>query len=124
MAVAVSAVAVTLLFTGLPLVAQESGAKKAAAKPSSGAAGSTRRVPAYFGQLGLSETQRESIYKIQGKHMPRIDGLEKQLATLRAQMIEECEGVLTSAQKKMLEQRRESAAAARAKRNAPGKSGD
>lgn len=119
-AVAMSAAAVTILSSGLPLMAQESGKVKADAKAKAGkrASDPSRRVPNYFGQLGLTEAQRESIYKVQAKHQPRIDALEKQVADLRAESLRECEAVLTPAQKKALADRRAQAAAARARKNA------
>jgi len=66
----------------------------------------SRRVPYYFGQLALTPEQRESIYKIVGKHQQKIDVLQKQVGDLRAQMITECEAVLTDTQKQLLEARR------------------
>ena len=108
---------------GLPLIAQESGktqvetkAKKAVKR----AFDPTRRVPDYFGQLGLSDDQKESIYQIRAKHQPRIDELEKQLDDLRAQMVRDCESVLTETQKKMLVERRVNAAESRARKNSGG----
>jgi Spy/CpxP family protein refolding chaperone len=128
LAVAVSAAALTILFSGLPLGAQEPNAPKIDAKSKAKVGkktfDSTRRVPAYYAQLGLSDSQRESIYKIQGKLSPRIDALEKQIEALREQMSKECEAVLTPAQKKMLEQRRAAAAETRAKKSAPTKPQD
>ncbi len=110
-AVILSAGAMTLLFNSLPLGAQEpkvpsseAKAKPAVAKRSFDAA---RRVPSYFGQLGLTDEQREAIYKIQGKHLPKIEALERQIAEIRIENLTECEGILTSAQKTLLEQKRE-----------------
>ncbi len=92
----------------LPLVvAQEQGA----AKSDEGAITKSRRVPRYFGQIGLTPEQRESIYKIQGKHEAKINALEKQIADARAEMLKECESVLTDTQKQLLEQRRKAAGA-------------
>ena len=123
-AVAMSATALTLIVGGWPLVAQE--AKQAKAQPKAKAAKKapdpSRRVPSYFGQLGLSDEQKESIYKIQGKHQPRIEALEKQIEELRTQSLKECEAVLTEAQRKMLVERRAIAAEARAKKAAAAKS--
>ncbi len=121
--VVASAAALTMLFSGLPLIAQESKAPqtetKTKAKTVRRAYDPARRVPVYFGQLGLSAEQREEIYTIQGKHMPKIDSLEKQIEDLRAQMLQECEGVLTAPQKQVLDQRRSGAApAAKSKRTA------
>src|SRR5262245_52639390 len=102
-AVLLSAAAVTMVSGSLPLIAQETGHSQAEAKATKTAKRAydpTRRVPDYFGQLGLSDDQRESIYKIRAKHQPRIDELEKQLDDLRAQMVRDCETVLTETQKK------------------------
>ena len=108
-AVAISAATMTLLAGGLPLAAQEPGTAQAESKTKSKTAkrsyDPSRRVPNLFGQLGLSDDQKESIYKIQGKHMPKIDALEKQLEELRAAMLKECESVLTGPQKQMLTER-------------------
>ncbi len=76
----------------------------------------SRRVPNHFAQLGLSEEQRESIYKIQARQMPKIDALQKQVKEMQAQMAKECEAVLTATQKQMLADRRAGATAARAKK--------
>jgi hypothetical protein len=35
----------------------------------------SRRVPRYFGQIGLTTQQRESIYKIQAKEFKKIEDL-------------------------------------------------
>ena len=117
-ALAVSAATMTLLAGGLPLAAQESGTTQVNTKTKSAKRSydPARRVPNLFGQLGLSDVQKESIYKIQGKHMPKIDALEKQIEDLRAQMLKECESVLTGPQQKMLADRRTSATEARTKK--------
>ena len=112
-AVAVSAGAMTLLCSGLPLGAQEpkvppSSETKTKPAPAKRTFDPVRRVPVYFGQLGLTDEQRESIYKIQAKHFPKIEALEKQIAEIRAQNLTECEGGLTASQKALLEQKRES----------------
>ena len=126
-AVAVSAAALTMILSSsLPLGAQEPRApqteSKTKTKTSKKAYDPARRVPAYFGQLALSEDQRESIYKIQGKQMPKIEALQNQIQELREQMVRECEGVLTPAQKQLLEQRRTAGAETRSRRSAAPKS--
>ena len=86
-AVLTSTVAMTMLSGALPLIAQETGkgqAQSSAKKAGKRAMDPTRRVPNYFGQLALTDAQRESIYKIQARHQPKIDALEKQLDELRA----------------------------------------
>jgi hypothetical protein len=118
-AVLASAAAMTVASGSLPLIAQEPGNAPAQVRvrtPGKRVFDPTRRVPRYFGQLGLSGAQKESIYKIQAKHQPKIDELQKQLLELRAQTVKECETVLTDSQKKMLEDRRAGAAEARARR--------
>ena len=119
--VAAGAAVLTVLCGRLPLIAQESKAPqtetKTKAKTARRAYDPARRVPPYFGQLGLSTEQREEIYKIQGKQMAKIESLEKQIEELRAQMLQDCEGVLTTPQKQVLDQRRAGAATARSKRS-------
>jgi Spy/CpxP family protein refolding chaperone len=117
-AVAMSATALTIVAGGLPLSAQESGKAKpeVKARTAKRAYDPSRRVPNHFGQLGLTEEQREAIYGIQAKHQEKIDELERQLDELRAQSLHECEGVLTATQKKSLADRRARASEARAKR--------
>lgn len=120
-AVALSAAALTIFSGSLPLVAQETGKAKAdaKAKPAAKRANDpSRRVPNHFGQLSLTDAQRETIYRLQAKHQAKIDDLEKQLDDLRAESLRECEAVLTPAQKKALADRRARASDARAKRAA------
>ena len=121
-AVLASAAALMIVSGSLPSIAQEANApvqakaKKAAKK----APDPTRRVPPYFGQLGLTDAQRESIYGIRAKHQPKIDALEKQLEDLREQTLKECEAVLTDAQKKLLEEHRTGATESRTRRGGAG----
>ena len=106
---AAGAVAVMMVGT-FPLGAQEAkpspkaeSAGRPAAKRSSD---TSRRVPPFFGQLGLTPEQREEIYTIRRKHQEKIDALTKQLADIQAEMLTECETVLDDTQKQMLETRR------------------
>lgn len=117
-ALAVSAATMTLLAGGLPLAAQEHGTTQVETKTktSKRSYDPARRVPSFFGQLGLSDAQKESIYKVQGQHMPRIEALEKQIEDLRTQMLKECESVLTGPQKQMLSERRTKSAESRTKK--------
>jgi len=108
----------TSLSLGLVLVAgsfasfaQEPVSKKSlekTEKPSTAAAAKkkndpSRRVPDYFGQIGLNTEQRESIYKIRKSHQEKIDGLKKQIIEADAKSLTECEAVLTDSQKKLVE---------------------
>ncbi len=81
------------------------------------------RVPPYFGALNLTEEQKESIYKIQGKYLPQIQELEKKAEDLREKRMLEVEDVLTAPQKKALAEARK-AAADRRKAAAKAKAGD
>jgi Spy/CpxP family protein refolding chaperone len=74
---------------------------------------SSRRVPDHFGQISLTAEQRESMYKIRGKYQDKIDSLEKQVQEVRAQVLSECEALLTDTQKQLLEHRRKAAAEGR-----------
>src|SRR4051794_31586845 len=102
-AIGISLTAVAVL-AAATLMAQEATTKDSS---KSDAAAARRRpdpsgrVPNYFGQIGLTSEQRETIYKIQGKHQRKIDELEKQIDEIQAQMLGECEGVLTDTQKQM-----------------------
>lgn len=75
----------------------------------------SRRVPPFFGQIGLSPDQKEEIYKIRAKHQEKIDALEKQIDAIRGEMLTECESKLTESQKQALENRRASAQSKKAK---------
>jgi TolA-binding protein len=107
-----ASLATVVLLAAGTLVAQESKTSKSEA-PAKRSADPARRVPAYFGQIGLTPEQRETIYKIRGKHQARVDELEKQIDETQALMLGECEGVLTDTQKQMVEQRRKAASAGR-----------
>lgn len=106
--VALSLLAVLLVGPG-PIRAQEPS--PSASKPSGPvpAKKSIRRVPDYFGQIGLTPEQRASIYGVLNQRQEKIEALERQIASERAEMIRECEAVLTETQKKLLENLRKAA---------------
>jgi hypothetical protein len=105
-----------IAFGTMPLAAQDNPAAKKTAKadspPPAASVQGTRRLPRYFGQVGISQEQRESIYTIQAKHQAQIESLAKQLADARAEMMRDCESALTDAQKQLLDQRRQAASKA------------
>ena len=70
----------------------------------------SRRVPRHFGKVGLTDDQKEQIYKIQAKHHEKIAELQKQLDHMRAELTTECEAVLTPEQHKLLEKLRKPSA--------------
>jgi hypothetical protein len=102
----------------LPLLAQEPAAKKAVEKQDKAApapapavkkkADPSRRVPDYFGQIGLTPEQRESIYKLRKTHHEKIDALKKEIADHENKSLDECEALLTDTQKKLLDNLRTS----------------
>jgi hypothetical protein len=61
-------------------------------------------LPANWGKLGLSDEQKQKIYKIQGDFDTKTAGLEKQLKDLKAQEQSEMLKVLTDAQKARLKE--------------------
>ncbi len=119
-AVSLGLVAVAVLGQ-LPLVAQEPATSKPAAPTAKKKQEPSHRVPNYFGQIGLTTEQRASIYGIQAKRVEKIEALEKQIATEKAEMLAECEGVLTETQKKLLDNLRKAAAEPASKPAAPSK---
>src|SRR5579859_2441551 len=108
--------ALTALITA-SVPAQEPAATPGSRKPTATTAQRSfdpaRRVPTYFGQIGLTPQQRESVYQIQTKEMKRIDELQKQIVEIRADMVKQCEAVLSPTQKQLLEQRRTASREAR-----------
>jgi hypothetical protein len=59
-------------------------------------------LPANWGKLGLSDEQKQKIYKVQGEYKDKIADLKKQLADLQAKENEELYKILTDDQKKRL----------------------
>src|SRR3954471_22926944 len=134
-----TAVVTSMLAGGYPLVAQEGKATKsqapkakpsakveppAADEPAEKGKGTgrvappdaTHRVPPGYARLGLTDQQKESLYKVQAKYYPQIQALEKQVDAVRARREAEFEAVLTPAQKKRLaeqEQQKKAESAAR-----------
>lgn len=71
------------------------------------------RLPTYFGQLELTDEQKESVYAVKTEYGTKIEALEEELKKLKEEMNEEVEGVLTSAQKTALAKLRDGSAKAR-----------
>jgi TolA-binding protein len=78
------------------------------------------RLPNFYGQVGVSTSQRNSIYEIQSKYREQLEELEKQIVALREKQEQEMEAVLTPEQKKTLHELREAAEQRRAARRAEG----
>ncbi|MBL8793969.1 MAG: hypothetical protein JNM56_08690 [Planctomycetia bacterium] len=59
-------------------------------------------LPQNWGKLGLSDEQKQKVYKVQNDYDQKIATLEKQLKDLKSQEKVEMEKVLTDAQKARL----------------------
>jgi hypothetical protein len=59
-------------------------------------------LPANWGKLGLTDEQKQKVYKVQADYNDKIGALEKQLKDLKATEKTEMEKVLTDAQKARL----------------------
>ncbi len=81
---------------------KEATAKTPAKGTTKGVKEAKRRLPRYYGKLGLSDSQREKIYGIQDKYETDIDKLEKQLSDLKTKQDADCRKVLNADQKKQL----------------------
>ena len=80
-------------------VAQEKGDS---AKPASRR--SYRRLPNYYGQVGLSGTQKDEIYKIQTAAGEQIATLQTQIETLEKKRNDDVRAVLTDEQKSKVDE--------------------
>lgn len=72
--------------------------KKAAAKAEPGA----RRLPPGYGQLDLTDEQREKVYAVQEKHAAQLAKLNQEIADLRSKISSDSEAILTPAQRSQL----------------------
>ena len=110
---------VTCFAVALALVAQQIGTSASAQEGKE--KGSKKRVrislPNYFGQIGLSNKQREEVYSVRRKFQPQIADLQKQILNLRAKERKEMEAVLTAEQQKELSTLLEEARKKRASRS-------
>jgi hypothetical protein len=61
-------------------------------------------LPMNWGKIGLSDEQRQQIYKIQNKYDEEIDKLEAKIKELKNSRTKEMRAVLTADQKKRLEE--------------------
>jgi hypothetical protein len=62
-------------------------------------------LPAGYGKLGLSDEQKQKIYKIQNSYKAKIADLQRQIKQLKTSQREEREKVLTPEQLKRLRER-------------------
>lgn len=97
-----------VLATSLPIVAQDPATAKQTT-PAKKKQEVPRRVPDYFGQIGLTPDQKTNIYAIQAKHQEKIQALELAIANHKAELLNESEKVLTDVQKQLLADLRKAA---------------
>lgn len=60
-------------------------------------------LPPYWREIGLSDNQKQEVYKIQAKYNEKIDKLEAEIKELKGKMTDERFKLLTAEQKKNLE---------------------
>jgi Spy/CpxP family protein refolding chaperone len=60
-------------------------------------------LPQYWGKLGLTDDQKQEVYKVQAKYNAEIDKLEAKIKELKAARDREMKGVLTADQRKALQ---------------------
>ena len=53
------------------------------------------QLPANWGKLGLSDEQKQRVYKVQNDYRPKIDDLQKKVDDLKAVERKDMEAVLT-----------------------------
>jgi hypothetical protein len=61
-------------------------------------------LPQNWGKLGLSDEQKQKVYKVQTDYDQKVGALEKQLKDLKAQEKSEMDKILTDAQKARLKE--------------------
>ena len=61
-------------------------------------------LPQNWGKIGLTDDQKQDIYKIQGKYNTEIDKLEAKIKELKGTRDKEMRAVLNADQKKKLEE--------------------
>lgn len=95
------------------LVGQDAGAKKdppkeakdaKEAKKDDRATKAKGQLPTYWGQLGLSDEQKQKVYKVQSKYRDELDKLDLKVKEIREKMKREQYEVLSPDQQKRLEE--------------------
>ncbi len=76
-------------------------------EPSPAVRVSARRLPDYFGMIGLSQTQKEKIYQVREQRLGEIEVLERKIQEIKDGIVADCEKVLTQTQLQLLQEIRE-----------------
>jgi TolA-binding protein len=102
----IAMVAFSLLIGGVS--AQEKGEAKSSGSSKSAKSEKETKLrgvlPAYFKQLGVTDDQRQSIYKIQNEYADKLDDLEKKVEELKAERNKKYLAALTKAQRERLDE--------------------
>ena len=61
-------------------------------------------LPQHWGKIGLTEDQKQDVYKIQSKHNSEIDKLEAKIKEIKGSRDKEMKAVLNADQKKKLDE--------------------
>lgn len=61
-------------------------------------------LPANWGKLGLTDEQKQKVYKVQAEYADKIDDLEAKIKELKGKQRTEMEKVLSDEQKKRLKE--------------------
>jgi Spy/CpxP family protein refolding chaperone len=86
------------------LAGQEKGKKDDPARKDEPAGKVKGQLPQGWGKIGLTDDQRQKVYKIQAKYNDQIDKLEAQIKELKDKRDKERYEVLTADQKKRLKE--------------------
>lgn len=118
-------VTLALVLPGSAQDKQAANTKAPAVAPTAAEAQFSPRLPDYYGQVGLSRQQRETVYAIQKKYWVRLHALRKQIEALETERDKAIYNVLSDRQKQDLarrlreaEERRERRRRERARRKA------
>jgi flagellar motility protein MotE (MotC chaperone) len=85
-------------------IGQEKGDKTEKTKKEEPNVKARGQLPQYWGQLGLTDTQKQDVYKVQAKYNEQIEKLEAKIAELKSSMTSDRSKILTTEQKKRLEE--------------------
>jgi hypothetical protein len=119
----VASLALTMVYSAIPLQANQKEAVQEAKSPTKQASKPRKprgRLPVYYSQV-VNEEQRLKIYAIQAQHMQKIADLRAQLATALKAMNSEVETVLTDEQREKVDQLAKEAAEKRKAKSTPQK---
>jgi hypothetical protein len=68
-------------------------------------------LPRYFKQLGLSDKQKKSVYRVRAQYAVKLEELQRQIDALKEQEKTDLDNLLTDAQKARLKELRSGAPA-------------